>query len=102
MTRIIAAILLPIAGSTAPRDSSSPMPRKKMRAEFEVRRCDLCLVLGSSLVVYPAAGLPITAKHSGARLAILNREPTDQDSLADLVVHDEIGPALSEAVPTDA
>lgn len=88
---------------TAVISFGQPMPeREMMRAEFEVRRCDLCLVLGSSLVVYPAAGLPITAKRSGAKLAILNREPTDQDTLADLVLHDEIGPTLSEAVPGDS
>ena len=87
---------------TAVISFGQPMPeREMMRAEFEVRRCDLCLVLGSSLVVYPAAGLPITAKRSGAKLAILNREPTDQDALADFVLHDEIGPTLSKAVPGD-
>jgi NAD-dependent deacetylase len=40
--------------------------------------------------------LPILAKRNGARLVIVNREPTDQDELADLVLHDEIGPAMSE------
>jgi NAD-dependent deacetylase len=39
------------------------------------------------------------AKRHGAKLAIVNREPTDQDSLADLVLNDEIGPTLNEAVP---
>lgn len=85
---------------TAVISFGQPMPeREMMRAEFEARRCDLCLVLGSSLVVYPAAGIPITAKRNGARLAIVNREPTDMDELADLVLHDEIGPAMSEAAP---
>lgn len=57
---------------------------------------DLFLVVGSSLVVYPAAALPGTAKHAGARLVIVNREPTDQDHLADAVLHGESGPILSE------
>ncbi len=52
-------------------------------------------MLGSSLVVYPAAGFPQLARHNGARLAIVNREPTDQDDSADLVLHDEIGPVMS-------
>ena len=66
------------------------------RAEAAVRDCDLCLVLGSSLVVFPAATLPLLAKSHGARLAILNREPTDLDGEADLVLNDEIGPCLRE------
>ena len=75
------------------------MPELEMaRAEEEARAGDLFLVLGSSLVVYPAAGLPILAKRHGAALAILNREPTEQDPLADLVLHDEIGPTLTAVV----
>jgi len=76
-----------------------PMPEAPMaRAEEETLACDLFLVLGSSLVVYPAAGFPLLAKRSGAKLVIVNREPTDQDVYADLVLHDEIGPVLSEVV----
>ena len=66
------------------------------RAEAAVRDCDLCLVLGSSLVVFTAATLPLLAKSHGARLAILNREPTDLDGEADVVLNDEIGPCLRE------
>jgi NAD-dependent deacetylase len=78
------------------------MPQEPMaRAEAETLACDLFLVLGSSLVVYPAAGFPLLAKRNGARLAIVNREPTDQDAYADLVLHDEIGPAMSDAAPVD-
>ena len=69
------------------------------RAEAAALACDLFLVLGSSLVVYPAAGLPLMAKRNGAALAIVNREPTDQDGFADLVLHDEIGPVLAEVAP---
>lgn len=76
-----------------------PMPAEPMqRAEAATRACDLFLVLGSSLVVYPAAGFPLLAKRCGAALAIVNREPTEQDGYADLVLHDEIGPAMSEIV----
>lgn len=76
-----------------------PMPAEPMRrAEAAARGCDLFLVLGSSLVVYPAAGFPLLAKRHGAALAIINREPTEQDGYADLVLHDEIGPAMSEIV----
>ncbi len=60
--------------------------------------CDLCLVLGSSLVVYPAAALPIAAKRAGARLVIINREPTELDPLADLVINAGIGEVLSQAL----
>ena len=84
---------------TATISFGQPMPEGEMaRADAAVRACDLMLVLGSSLVVYPAAGFPLLAKRNGARLAIVNREPTELDAYADLVLHDEIGPALSEAV----
>src|SRR5262249_47354290 len=68
------------------------------RAERETLACDLFVVLGSSLVVYPAANLPRMAKTHGAKLAIVNREPTEQDVIADLVIHGEIGPTIGEAV----
>jgi len=76
-----------------------PMPEEPMaRAEAATLDCDLFLVLGSSLVVYPAAGFPLLAKRNGAILAIVNREPTDQDAYADIVLHDEIGPVMREVV----
>jgi NAD-dependent deacetylase len=76
-----------------------PMPQGPMaRAEAATLACDLFLVLGSSLVVYPAAGFPLIAARNGAALAIVNREPTEQDPYADLVLHDEIGPVMSEVV----
>ena len=52
------------------------------------------LAIGSSLVVTPAADLPVLAKESGARLVIINREPTPLDSLADLVLRRAIGACL--------
>lgn len=71
------------------------MPAREMeRAVQMARSCDLFIVLGSSLVVYPAAGLPVMAHRAGARLVILNRQPTDVDDLADLVVRGEIGDVL--------
>ena len=65
-------------------------------AKRETPACDLFLAIGSSLVVYPAAGLPVLAKESGSTLVILNRDPTDLDDIADLVIHREIGPTLDE------
>ena len=87
---------------TATISFGQPMPAGPMaRAEAATLDCDLFLVLGSSLVVFPAAGFPALAKRHGAKLAIVNREPTELDSLADLVLHDEIGPALTAAVPAN-
>jgi NAD-dependent deacetylase len=60
--------------------------------------CDLCLVVGSSLVVYPAAGIPIQAKRAGGMLAIVNAEPTDLDDIADVVVRGQAGDVLTAAV----
>jgi NAD-dependent deacetylase len=74
------------------------MPDDAMRAaEAHTLNCDLFLAIGSSLVVYPAAGFPVMAKQNGARLVILNREATELDPWADLVVNQEIGPTLSAA-----
>ena len=85
---------------TATISFGQAMPAEPMaRAEAATLDCDVFLVLGSSLVVHPAAGFPLLAKRNGAALAIVNREPTELDPYADLVLHDEIGPALSEAVP---
>jgi NAD-dependent deacetylase len=64
------------------------------RAEKLTLSCDLFLSIGSSLVVWPAAGFPLLAKRNGARLIIINREPTDFDDIADLVVHEDIGTVL--------
>jgi NAD-dependent deacetylase len=85
---------------TATISFGQPMPEEPMaRAEVETRACDLFVVLGSSLVVYPAAGFPVYAKRNGAGLAIVNREPTEQDEIADLVINDEIGAVMKEVVP---
>ena len=84
---------------TATISFGQAMPEIEMaRAESATRACDLFLVLGSSLVVYPAAGFPLLAKRRGAKLVIVNREETPQDDAADLVLHSEIGPTLKGAV----
>lgn len=73
-----------------------PMPAGEMRRADEIsRNCDLFLAIGSSLVVWPAAGLPLTAKRSGATLVIINRDPTELDSIADLVIRHDIGDVLA-------
>jgi NAD-dependent protein deacetylase/lipoamidase len=56
---------------------------------------DLFLAIGSSLVVYPAAGLPDVARRAGARLVIINRDPTDFDEAADAVIREPIGATLA-------
>jgi NAD-dependent deacetylase len=84
---------------TATISFGQPMPPGPMvEAEAATLACDLFLVLGSSLVVFPAAAFPLMAARRGASLAIVNREPTDQDPYAELVLHDEIGPVMSEVV----
>jgi NAD-dependent deacetylase len=84
---------------TATISFGQAMPEIQMaRAQDETMSCDLFIVVGSSLVVYPAAGFPQLAKRKGADLVIINREPTDQDAQADLVIHAEIGATLSKAV----
>lgn len=71
------------------------MPAAEMEAaEKAVQACDLFIAMGSSLVVYPAAGFPYFAKQNGARLVILNREPTPLDEVADVVINAEIGATL--------
>jgi NAD-dependent deacetylase len=68
------------------------------RAEIETLAADLFIVLGSSLVVYPAAGFPQLAKQNGASLVIVNREETGLDRIADLVIHEPIGDTMGAAV----
>jgi NAD-dependent deacetylase len=73
------------------------MPEWETRqAEAKAAACDLFLVAGSSLVIYPAAQMPLIAKDSGARLIIINLTPTPHDPYADITIHDKTGPALSQ------
>jgi NAD-dependent deacetylase len=75
------------------------MPEGAMqRAQAWSQDCDLFIAIGSSLVVWPAAGFPLQAKKSGARLVIVNREPTEFDSVADLVIRHDIGDALAPLI----
>ena len=81
---------------TATISFGQAMPEREMRrAEQLSLDCDFFLAVGSSLVVWPAAGLPLLAKRNGARLAIINREATEFDEIADLVVREDIGTVLS-------
>lgn len=89
---------------TATISFGQPMPAEPMlRARDATKACDLFLAIGSSLIVHPAAGFPVLAKQLGARLVILNRESTELDPIADLVLHREIGPTLARAcgLPAD-
>jgi NAD-dependent deacetylase len=84
---------------TATISFGQAMPEDEMRrAEIETMACDLFIVLGSSLVVYPAASFPGVAKRNGATLVIVNRDETDYDDMADLVIHDGIGDTMGAAV----
>jgi NAD-dependent deacetylase len=71
------------------------MPEAAMRrAEDETLACDLFVAIGSSLVVYPAAGFPLTARRHGASLVIVNNRPTPLDDFADLILRGDIGDFL--------
>jgi len=84
---------------TATISFGQAMPEDEMeRATRATLACDLMLAMGSSLVVYPAAGFPLLAKRNGARLVIVNREPTEQDPFADLVLNTEIGPTMASVI----
>ncbi len=84
---------------TATVSFGQAMPEAAMlRARAETEAADLFIVLGSSLVVYPAAGFPAMAKHRGATLAIVNREATPLDPMADLVVKAAIGDVMGAAL----
>jgi NAD-dependent deacetylase len=84
---------------TATISFGQAMPEAEMqRAQEASLAADLMLVAGSSLVVYPAAAFPLVARRAGAKFVILNRERTEQDPYADLVLHREIGPTLTAAV----
>ena len=84
---------------TATISFGQPMPEPEMaRAETATLACDLMLVVGSSLTVYPAAGFPLLARRNGARLVILNRDQTPQDDVADLAIGAEIGPTMRAVI----
>jgi len=81
---------------TATISFGQPMPEEEMRiAQAKTVLCDLFITVGTSLVVFPAAGFPQLAKEIGAKLIIINNEPTDLDAIADLVIHEQIGKVFS-------
>ena len=81
---------------TATVSFGQAMPEREMRrAEELTRSADLFIAIGSSLVVWPAAGFPLMAKRNGASLVIINRDPTEFDDIADLVVRHDIGEVLA-------
>jgi NAD-dependent deacetylase len=84
---------------TATISFGQSMPEGPMRrAEELTLACDLFLAIGSSLVVWPAAGFPLMAKRNGARLVILNRDATEFDDVADLVIRQDIGTVLAQII----
>jgi NAD-dependent deacetylase len=84
---------------TATISFGQAMPDEAMRRAAELAQdCDLFLAIGSSLVVWPAAGFPLMAKSSGAKLVIINNEPTEHDDVADLVIRHDIGETLGPFV----
>ena len=88
---------------TATISFGQAMPEAQMkRAEEATLACDLFLAIGSSLQVYPAAGFPILARHNGAKLVILTREPTELDNTASLVLNEEITPTLVNLTGLDS
>jgi NAD-dependent deacetylase len=72
----------------------SLVPEDLRRAELAARRCDLLLAVGTKLSVWPVAGVVPVAKDTGARVVIVNAEPTDMDGLADAVLRGSIGDIL--------
>jgi NAD-dependent deacetylase len=69
--------------------------RETTEAYRRSESCDLFIVVGSSLVVHPAAAMPVVAKRAGAKLVIVNRDQTACDNVADLIIHDQAGPVMA-------
>jgi NAD-dependent deacetylase len=84
----------PLRGATVLFGESLPESPLRL-ATAATRACDLLLVVGTSLVVNPAAQLPVLAHRAGAAVAIVNRTPTPLDDVADLRVRGEAGPILA-------
>lgn len=84
---------------TATISFGQSMPVEAMRrAEKETLAADMCIVIGSSLVVYPAAGFPELAKRNDARLVIVNIQETGLDRMADLVLHRSIADVMGAVI----
>jgi NAD-dependent deacetylase len=67
-------------------------------ATLHATQCDLLIVIGSSLVVYPAASIPLYAKGSGAQLVIINNTPTNCDTTADVVINHSAGEVMEKVL----
>jgi len=78
------------------------VPRDLMRAQVAASECDLMLAVGSTLSVYPVAGVVPAAKRAGARVVIVNAEPTEMDEIADAVLRGSISDILPRLVSPDA
>lgn len=72
--------------------------RETAEAYRRSESCDLFIVVGSSLVVHPAAAMPAVAKRAGAKLVIVNRDKTAADSFGDLIINDQAGPTMAAIV----
>jgi len=84
---------------TATISFGQPMPEEEMRiAQEKTLTCDLFISIGTSLLVFPAAGFPQLAKEVGAKLVIINNQPTDFDHIADLVISEQIGEVFSAII----
>ncbi len=71
------------------------MPERETAEAFRrSAACDVFIVIGSSLVVYPAAQMPVEAKRAGAKLVIINRDATPCDSMATIVLRGPAGPTM--------
>jgi NAD-dependent deacetylase len=76
--------------------------RDLQRAETAARGCDLLLAVGSTLSVFPIAGVVPVAKRAGARIVIVNAQPTEMDELADRVIRGPIGAILPVLVGAES
>ncbi len=83
----------PLKPATISFGQSMPV-KETQEAHQRSSLCDLFIVIGSSLVVQPAASMPLVAKQSGAKLVIINRDPTPYDDLADITIHGQAGPTM--------
>jgi NAD-dependent deacetylase len=84
----------PLKPATISFGQSMP-ERETQEAYHRSSLSDLFIVIGSSLVVQPAASMPLVAKRNGAKLVIINRDPTPYDGMADIVIHGQAGPAMA-------
>lgn len=71
------------------------MPPRELEEAFRrASGCDLFIVIGSSLVVQPASSIPLAVSEGGAKIVIINRDPTSHDSYADVVIHGSAGEVM--------